>query len=229
MTTETEASKISEAEKMLKELMQLKKPRVRPFEDDGETLKPKVVWKYDGFMQAILYRVTDIAEDALDVWRKRKPVSSVILARSLMESASAAYWLSKRVSAKIHSGDLAGADKDVDNLSFTCRIIVGLPEGKSVMTYIDAVDKQLLPGFRKIYDIMSEASHPNHMGTLWAYSELDKETYEVTYFDKHPDAADFLDKNMPAALSGSLAIMRVALGNYSNVRSALVELGQEDL
>jgi len=226
---ENESSeRILDAEEILIALEKLKETTVGRFEDVGNTLKPMVVWKYDGYMQATLYRITDIATDAIEMWRRLKLVSAVILARSLMETASATYWLAKRAERKIADGNLDGANEEVNDLSFASKITKELPQGKSVMAYIDEVEK-LLPGYRDVYDIMSEASHPNHMGTLWAYSELDKESFEVTFFSKHPDAENFLEQNMPAALSGSLSIMQIALDEYNKIRPALVELGQQDL
>lgn len=217
---------IQEAEELLEELQKLKKKVVSP--RDGKTIIPKIVWVYDGFMQAALYRITDIASDALELWHRKKVNSSIILSRSLMETASASYWLIKRAERKIAANDFIGASDDVETLSFASRSTDGLPDGKSVLTYIDEVEK-IIPGYRDVYAIMCDVSHPNHLGTLWAYSDMVKESYEVIFFDNHPDAEIFLENNMPSALNSSLLIMDLALSEYQENRPGLIELGREDM
>lgn len=216
---------IHEAKSILNQLEGLKKATIGPFDGNEANCNPKIVWKFDGYLQAALYRTTNIAEDALDMWQRVNPISAVILARSLMETVSAAYWLISRAKRKIIKGNLDSADEDVSNLSFAAKSINDLPEAKNVMTYIDSVEK-MFPGFRNAYALLSEASHPNHLGTLGAYSDLDEESCSFTFFNKHPEATAFLEKNMPFALSGSLKIMQITLTEYHSIRPDLAKLAQ---
>jgi putative protease len=56
------AENVRETEDLLKELEMEKLSSVTPYEENGD-IKPKVVWKYDGFLQATLYRTVDIAKE----------------------------------------------------------------------------------------------------------------------------------------------------------------------
>ena len=222
------SNKIIEAEAVLYELEKLKKDKVTAFEDDGVTITPTVVWKFDGYMQAALYRVTDISVNAIDLWRRVKPVSSIILARSIMETVGSLWWLLSRTKRKIDDKNFTGIDEDIQTLSFASKIASELPDAPNAMNYIDAVDKLLKGGFRHTYNILCEACHPNHIGTLWAYSELNAEKYEVTFFSQHPDAKRFLDANMTSSVSVSLYVMQLAIGEYDEIRPKLIALSQLD-
>ena len=221
-------NRIIEAETVLKELEKFKKDKVTAFEDDGVTITPKVVWKFDGYIQAALYRVTDIAEDALDLWRRTKPVSSIILARSLMETVGSLWWLISKTKRKIVDEDFAGIDEDIQTLSFASKIASELPVAPNAMNYIDAVDKFLQGGFRDTYNILCEACHPNHMGLLWAYSELNMKNFEVVFFSQHPDSRRFLDANMSSSLNASLYVMQLAIGEYYEIRPKIFALSEQD-
>ena len=222
------SNKILEAEAVLYELEKLKIDKVTAFEDDGVTTTPKIVWKFDGYTQAILYRVTDIATESIDLWRRVKPVSAIILARSLMETVGSLWWLLSRAKRKIADKDFSGIDEDIQSLSFASKITTELPSASNAMNYIDAVDKFLKGGFRNTYEILCEACHPNHLGVLWAYSELNTENFEVTFFTQHPDAKRFLDANMTSSLNVSLYVLQLAINEYYKIRPMLVALSKED-
>lgn len=223
------AERILETEDIIKELELEKLSIVTPFEESGD-IKPKVVWKYDCYLQAALYRSTDISKETLSLWKETKPVTAVILARSLMETVAAVYWLVTRVEKKIVLKNFSGIDEDVMRLSFNNMIPDELLPVKTinVMDCIRSLDK-LVPGFNKVYGILSEASHPNHLGTLYSYSKIDKETRAIKLFDTHPDAESFLANNLPSALTGSLDIMKIALNKYNNLRPQLLALALANL
>lgn len=221
------AKRILETEDMIKKLEKEKASIVTSYEKNGD-IKPKVVWKYDCYLQAVLYRSIDIAKETLSLWKETKSVTAIILARSLMETVAAVYWLVTRADKKIAKKDFAGIDEEVMNLSFANKIDAELPQAKSVITYLETVDK-LKPQYTEVYAILCEESHPNHMGTLYSYAKIDKETRDVKFFDTHPNAGLFLANNLPAALIGSLTIMEITLSNYYNMRPQLLVLALADL
>jgi len=210
---------IQYAEGILKKLILSKTSVIHKFENDN-TLKPKIVWKVDGCMQTILYRVVDIAETAIFLWRTGKMIPVIILSRSLMETVSASYWLLHRIERK---NNLEEIDQDVMKLYFSSSIVQTLPDPINVLKFIDLVGKHI-PNWRNTYDLMSQSVHPNSDGTIFAYTELDKKTGDINFFDNFPDATEWLDKNMPPVLTNSLILMQQILNNYANLRPKLYNI-----
>ena len=214
-------SDISEAEQKLHELSNLKKQCITAINPDNKDDIPKIVWKYDVFMQACIYRFTDIASVAIDAWKQSKHVPAAILARSMMETASASYWLLIKAKKALINNDMQTLDENIMNLLFVAKIVDDLGKAQSIMNFIDTADK-LLPNFRKVYDILSELSHPNNMGTKYAYSITNQHQRTVTFFDIHPEAQSRLSIDMASSFSGSVFLLKHSYEQYLILRYELI-------
>jgi hypothetical protein len=212
--------KIRNAEVLIEKLTMLKTPLISKYEADGN-VKPKIVWKLDGYVQQILYRVIDISPDILLFWRNEKLISTIILARSLMETVGAAYWLICRINSNVKKGAWTDIDNDIMKLSFGSSMIKTMPNPVNVMNFIDKVDKRIR-GYRNAYEILSESTHPNSSGTLFAYSEVDPKTYDVELFDSSPKAGEWLNQNMPSVVTNSLILMQLILNDYNEIRPNII-------
>jgi hypothetical protein len=78
----------------------------------------------------------------------------------------------------------------VRNRSFATRdeeLIKDLPGAiaTNVLTFIDRLDRRLLPGLRAHYDFLSERCHPNSMGHHQLFGKRDRETNVTSYSDTH--------------------------------------------
>lgn len=171
-------------------------------------------------MQAILYRVVDIAENTIPLWRNGKIIPVIILSRSLMETVSAAYWLICRISRHMDAGNWEYIDEDIMRLSFSSSTVDKLPNPVNILNFIDVVNKSI-PGWRNAYDIMSQSVHPNSDGTIFAYSEVDEKSYDINFFKTLPCTMEWLDKNMPPVLTNSLFLMQKILNDYTDLRPNL--------
>jgi hypothetical protein len=222
---ETHEEKILYAKKVIQDLEVHKELKVLPFETDG-TIKPKIVWKYDGYIQSVLYRTTELAKVALCDWESGKAIPAILQSRAVMETVSVAFQLIKKLKSNLDANNLNEIDNSIMAHSFGTRNMEDLPKAINVLTCIDAIDKWI-PGFRKIYDDFCESSHPNHMGTLWPYSEVNKESYEIHMMERNPNGEKFLDQFLPVALSGSVGIFQIILDDYSQQRDRLLYLARE--
>lgn len=223
---ETHEEKILYAKKVIQDVEAYKVLKILPFEADG-TVKPKIVWKYDGYIQAVLYRITELAKEALYDWENGKTIPAILQSRAAIETVSVAFQLVKKLKINLDINNLAEIDDCIMTHSFGTRNMEELPKAINVLTCIDAIDKSV-PGFRKIYDELCESSHPNHMGTLWPYSEIDKESYEIHMMERNPDGEKILDHFLPVALSGSVGIFQVILNDYSQQRNKLLYLARKE-
>lgn len=223
---DTHEGKILYAKKIIQKVEAYKVLKILPFEADG-TVKPKIVWKYDGYIQSVLYRITELAKEALYDWENGKTIPAILQSRAAMETVSVAFHLVKTLNINLDNNNINKIDNCIMNHSFGTRNIEDLPRAINVLTCIDDVDKSI-PGFRKIYDDLCESSHPNHMGTLWPYSKINKEFYEIYMMERNPDGGKFLDQYLPGALSGSIGIFQGILDDYSQQRDRLLCLARKE-
>lgn len=225
--SETREEKLLYAKRVIQDLEAYKKSIVFPLEIDG-TIKPKVVWKYDGYIQAVTYRTAELAKEALYDWDNGKTIPAILQARAVMETVAVTYLLIKKLKNNLDQENLNQIDNIIMIHSFGTRNMEDLPRVTNVLTSIDAVDKWI-PGFRKIYDDLCESCHPNHMGTLWPYSKDDKEACEIHMMERNPDGQEFLDQFLPAALSSSVGILQSIMDNYSRLRDRLLSLARKKM
>jgi hypothetical protein len=216
---------IEEARVSLRTLQNFKVEVVKPFEEDS-SIKPKIVWKIDGFIQSALYRICDLAKATLTCYDNNQLIPAAILSRSVMETTSVFYGLLKQIEATVKEKDAASLDAIIMKFTYAVGFVDDVfPKVVNILTHCNRVDREL-PGFRKVYDNLCEVTHPNHDGIVGFYRTLHKETrcLEMT---ESPIAVKCVDMYICAALDISLIIFQMTYDEFWKLRPNLLHLCRE--
>ena len=131
----------------------------------------KIPFKAASWNISILHRASDLADCAYELYCKEKYVPSAIIARALMETAGIMFWMHRRIDSSIQNQQIG----DIDD--FFMRGIMGyknsneFPNALNAVSAVDKIEKHY-KGFREVYDILCEFTHPNWSGTSGAYSKI---------------------------------------------------------
>lgn len=150
------------------------------FDISSISLRAKIPFKALSWREALLYRVSELATTALELYQTRRYVSACILTRALMETTGMLFWMHKKILKVIATKDL----QDIDD--FLMRGLLGDKEIDSrldalnALSAVDHVDKEF-NNFRQMYDGLSEYAHPNWPGTSGSFGRDDVENMRVEF------------------------------------------------
>lgn len=150
------------------------------FEMAAVSTRAKIPWKALSWREAIIHRVAELASNSLDLYEDHKFVSSCILIRSLMETTGMIFWLHKRIRKVVNDKQLG----DIDN--FLMRGFLGAKEDDpkwgalNALSAVDHLNKEV-PGFRDMYNGLSEFVHPNWSGTFGSFGRDDQLNFRVEF------------------------------------------------
>lgn len=140
----------------------------------------KIPFKALQIREGLLYRVTDLADASCSLVDAMNLVSAACVTRAFQETLAALFYVNRKVKKAI-------SDKNVSALNDTLmKALVGAKNNPdmrdpiNVLTLIDKVEKEI-PGFREVYDNLSELSHPNWAGTLGIYSRINHKKLWVDF------------------------------------------------
>jgi hypothetical protein len=146
-----------------------------PSRVDAMAVSPtaKLPFKALIYREALIWRMAELSQSALDSFDRNMLSSAILLARAAVETSAALWYLSAKLDAALQ----ATAVGDID--SYLMRLAMGskinrdiMPEAINVLTFVDCMDKDI-EGFRHQYDFLSEYAHPNWAGTALLYSKDD--------------------------------------------------------
>ena len=173
-----EATYFSRAKELVAELQGRLPTRV---DLASTSLKSKVPMKAVALREALMYRLTELAEGACQLYEAGKFVPSIVLIRSACETAAMLFSLHKRIKDALSQDQV---DDDFD--AFLMRATFGAKDGQGpleayqILKAIDHVDREL-KDFRKMYDMLSEFTHPNWSGTTGPYSKFNEEKVWIDF------------------------------------------------
>lgn len=122
----------------------------------------------------MLMRTSELASGAVDSLKLKRPVVAATLTRSVMESMAKAHELQRTLDEFVLKPDGKDLDASLMQYLFGSRSNANLPNATNILTAVDRTEK-LIPHFRENYDRLSELAHPNFLGGLGAFAELDLE------------------------------------------------------
>jgi len=143
--------------------------------------KWKLTYRLIVLREAISWRFVDILTQAYDIGIKGMIVGSRILVRSALETVCLLIYMNKKMQSVIEEKMSFDDFEDI-----TTRLLLGaknidrMPNPVNVMTLIDNSESKY-PGIRKIYDDLSETTHPNYCGVCDGYTNLNQQEYETEF------------------------------------------------
>ncbi|SCY91464.1 hypothetical protein [Desulfoluna spongiiphila] len=147
---------------------------VRRVDPAGLTLKSKIPFKVLSLKEVLFHRITILAQEAFDLYLQNKRMPSYILMRSTVETCALCFSFRKKCSIFLEDFNVANFDSFLMKGLSGGRIEKAKYQSVNVLTCIDHVDREF-EGFRKMYDVLCEYAHPNHLGTLDSLGKFDNE------------------------------------------------------
>jgi hypothetical protein len=155
----------------------------------------KLPSKIAGALGALCWRAHDFATLACELFERQRVVPGATMARALMETTALVFLLHKKMSTAILQRDVAPLDDFLVRCLAGNRLDSGDPKALNVLTAIQALDKE--PGaerYEEFYAVLCEFTHPNALGTFYAYAEFDNATRRISFghnrgFSKGEDIA----------------------------------------
>lgn len=152
-------------------------------------------------------------------WNMNNRLCAFVLARTILEDTAVAQEAHRKISNAIKSNAFNDIEKLVLKLTHGTRIKEWdfLEPSTNVITLIDSTDKKY-PGFRKIYDLLSEYAHPNASGLDFPRIEFDVENEIAQIKNAHTVTKDdFLEleiiKDTLIILTSELTSLRAISSN----------------
>lgn len=152
----------------------------------GRYLDSKLAWKVGTYREAVLYRLVALCESLALNWNVQNMLGCNLAARALVETSALLLDFEHELSKVVGTNDLGAVNDLVTNRLFSTREKKWLedhPEAQAVnvLTLIDKLDRRLLKGARRVYDLLSESCHPNYLGHQAMFGTLDTDTGVTVY------------------------------------------------
>ncbi|MBY5416204.1 hypothetical protein [Rhizobium leguminosarum] len=151
----------------------------------GPYLKSKIAWKLAVYSYGLQHRLVNLADGIAICWNAQNTLGAFLNARALIETVAVVCHFEETLCRDFRNRDLTAINAFVDNGTFATRdpeLVAFSPgiEARNILTSINKLDKGL-PGVRAHYDRLSERCHPNAMGHVRMYSELNREDASVNF------------------------------------------------
>lgn len=145
------------------------------------TWTSKIPWKAVNLREALLYRITELGESAIDLYEKpNRIISAYLITRAVHETTALFYLFYLRLEKVTDDQSLTDFDEFLMKLLFGWKNDKNFPAAINILNAVDKLDK-LIDGFRYNYDRLSEFCHPNYSGVLGAYAVINRETGWVDF------------------------------------------------
>jgi hypothetical protein len=175
------------------------------------------------YRETMLWRFTELAQDALEKLDSKRFASAILLTRAAVETAAALWYLDSKIKGALASGDLAVLDEKLKQLAVGYKDprahVDGLPKAINVLTFVAQVDKEI-DGYSSAYAALCEYSHPNHEGAAGLYSHPHVDTGLI---DFGANVRGSSSHEMICALNLSVAVMMFN-HSYAAIGHALQQL-----
>jgi hypothetical protein len=222
--TETIPELLQETAQRLQTLQQSLIPRL---DAADVSVRAKLPFHVIQHREGLAWRCAELAADARDAISARRWAAASLLVRAAVETAAACWYLKNKVAAAISTKLTSDLDAAVHRSLLGSRTSDVLPEAINVMTFVQAVDKEL-QGFLGQFERLCEFAHPNWAGTASLFSETDIEKRAVT-FGRHPRGADYVERLAVVNLCVALELFEQAYNALADMQNDLIELCEGNL
>lgn len=223
-TKQNEAQLLREAEELYQKLFQILPTKVTCKPVSAPT-KERIPFKAHMAKAGLIYRAVDITGATLDLLKQKRPTVGFILVRCVFETTAALFLLYERLQKVVESGKLV----DIDG--FLNKLVLGgrsestpkAPDGSTVKSVhiskaIKGLSKEFKSSFAREYGFICEFVHPNFLGTVGSYGELDKE-HDLYFF-----SLDASYKSIPEPSAYGLHMLLLSLAIFSHYYEKITDI-----
>lgn len=160
-----------------------------PFEIRHESYSTvaKLPFKVATIREIFIHRVIELSNISIEMIDSCKYIAAAILIRSIMETTAMLYYVLEKVQKVTEETEVGDVDDLIMRVMLGCNEKEGLEKPINVLTAINKIDKWLnkikpksanantKDPFMVLYSSLSEYTHPNWLGGLCVYGEMDDE------------------------------------------------------
>jgi hypothetical protein len=144
-------------------------------------------FKVAAIREIFIHRVIELSDISIEMIDSCKYLAAAILIRSIMETTAMLYYVLEKVKNVTEGADVGDVDVLIMRVMLGCNEKEGLEKPINVLTAIQKIDKWLNKikpksasantndPFMVLYSSLSEYTHPNWLGGLCVYAEMDDE------------------------------------------------------
>lgn len=146
--------------------------------------KWKALYRARILRETVFWRLHDILEQSFALHQQSHALGARILLRSGLETLAILIYLNQ-LKSNILDGSLNfhEFDKKTAKLLLGSRNQTTKHKSINIVTVLEKCDKTY-PGVRVLYEMLSEAAHPNCEGTLHGYSSIDFDNHITVFQNK---------------------------------------------
>lgn len=145
------------------------------------TWESKIPWKAMSLREALLHRITELGESAIELYQKGdRTISAFIITRAVHETTALFYSFYERLEQVTERRSLGDFDEFLMKMLFGWKSDAEFPVAFNILTAVDKLNKQI-DTFRDHYDRLSEFCHPNYSGVFGSYAKINHETAWVDF------------------------------------------------
>lgn len=143
------------------------------------------------YIQAHIRRSLSLIEGGLSALEGKRPLVTALCARGLMEDAAAIWDFIERLNTLLDKGEEDSTEEFVLTRTLSTKLDYQLKQfgaefaAVNVLTLIDRITK-LNPGYRLVYNDLSEVVHPNSLGVFQHFADLDEANGRIVFHDAEP-------------------------------------------
>jgi hypothetical protein len=184
------------------------------------SLKAKTPYKALQIREALLYRAADLADASCVLVDTQNLISAACTTRAFQETLAMLFYVNRKVKKTIEDQDISALDETLMKALTGSKNNPDMRDPINIMTMVDRVEKEI-PGFRDVYDNLSELSHPNWAGTLGTYTKINKEMLWVD-FGKNIRLKDTTQRHITFTLCTGLKLVVHIYDEFAELLPQLV-------
>lgn len=147
------------------------------------TLNSKLPFKAISLRELLHHRLSDLVDVSIQLCEANLLVSAFVMARAVVETTAMLFWLHKKTVEFNKTKDVGVFDQFLMKGMFGSKDAEGPVLPHNILSAVDHLEKKS-NGFRHMYDILCEFTHPNYAGVLGTYGWID-ESKHMVYLGKH--------------------------------------------
>jgi hypothetical protein len=241
----SEPEHLDDIERARDDLVRLKRPRidvptlVPEFYEKGRM--PRLPVKIMVLMQVAIRRGLELSESMIRDANAFSYTPVWTSSRSIFELASLIFDAKEKVRGLLVKWDekaYLDLDEHLDNVLLGFKSKAWTPKAppdveltaSNIITIIQRIEKNAIPEFFKLYELLSEVAHPNYMGMLEQYQRLTDDEPRVTILIDSPARVNTEAISIPLDnAAGTLTMLAQAITDFEGWFKGFCRLAAENI
>jgi len=137
------------------------------------TLNSKLPFKAISFRELLIHRLSDLADVSIQLCEADQLVPAFVTTRAAVETTAMLFWLHQKTVEFNKTKEVEAFDQFLMKGMFGSKDPEGIVQPHNILTAVDHLEKKS-NGFRHMYDVLCEFTHPNYAGVMGTYGWIDE-------------------------------------------------------